>query len=264
MPSPSVFRLTGVLVATLAFASCKSLEVERVQVAIISVPTVRTEQGYVTSPSAFFIEGTGLALSSTQVGQEGCIDQAIRTGGTTVFDYLDAGASITARFAGPDATLTKRVADGRTTYGVAPGLELPFTPGAVITFTIPGAPGGFPARSVAGRTAEAFTPSTITLPASLTEDLNLTWTPVPDAAGSAMFYSIRYSSTGSAQDREIACVFRDDGTGVIGSAVLAQFRLGSNRTGVAQRARITANRTGLIITHITSTFEVPLTLTDAT
>jgi hypothetical protein len=77
-----------------------------------------------------------------------------------------------------------------------------------------------------------------------------------------MFYSLRYSSTGTTQDREIACVFRDDGTGVIGSQVLTSFRTGSNRTGMAQRARITANRTGLIITHITSTFEVTLTLTD--
>ena len=264
MPSAFRMRLAGVAVLAFLAASCKSLEVEPVQVAILNVPTQQTETGYVTSPSAFFIEGTGLALSSTQVGQEGCIDQAIRTGGTAVFDYLDAGNPITARFAGPEATLTRHVDGDQTTYDLADGLELPFTPGAIITFTIPGAAGGFPARSVAGRTAEAFTASPITLPASLTEDLNLTWTPVPEAAGSAMFYSIRYSSTGSTQDREIACVFRDDGTGIIGSQVLTSFRAGSNRTGVAQRARITANRTGLIITHLTSTFEFHLTLTDAT
>ena len=263
---PSVFpaRLAGVVALTLVAASCKSLEVEPVQVAILSVPTQQTENGYVTSPSAFFIEGTGLALSSTQVGQEGCIDQPIRTGGNASFTYLDAGNPVTARFAGPEVSLTRTVDGNRTTYDLAEGLELPFTPGAIITFNIPGAAGGFPARSVAGRTAEAFTASAITLPTSPTEDLNLTWTPVPEAPGSAMFYSIRYSSIGSTQDREIACVFRDDGTGVIGSQVLANFRLGSNRTGIAQRARITANRTGLIITHITSTFEFPLTLTDQT
>ena len=264
MPSTFPVRLAGVVALTLLVAACKALEVEPVQVAILNVPTQRTDAGYVTSPSAFFIEGTGLALSSTQVGQEGCIDQPIRTGGNAAFEYLDAGNPVTARFAGPEVSLTRHVDGNRTTYDLAPGLELPFTPGAIITFTIPGAAGGFPARSVAGRTAEAFTANAITLPTSLTEDLHLTWTPIPEAAGSAMFYSIRYSSTGTSQDREIACVFRDDGSGVIGSQVLANFRSGSNRSGVAQRARITANRTGLIITHITSTFEFPLTLTDET
>src|SRR5687767_5935421 len=101
---PSVFpaRLAGVVALTLVAASCKSLEVEPVQVAILSVPTQQTDNGYVTSPSAFFIEGTGLALSSTQVGQEGCIDQPIRTGGNATFAYLDAGNPVTARFAGPE------------------------------------------------------------------------------------------------------------------------------------------------------------------
>jgi hypothetical protein len=264
MPSVFPVRLAAVLAVTFLAASCKSFDVEPVQVAILSVPTELTESGYVTSPSAFFIEGTGLALSSTEVGQEGCIDQPIRTSGNAAFDYLDAGESITARFGGPDATLARSVVAGRTTYNLADGLEMPFTPGAIISFTIPGAAGGFPARSVAGRTAEAFTASAITLPGSLTEDLALTWTPVPNAPGSAMFYSIRYSSTGSTQDREIACVFRDDGTGVIGSNVLTNFRAGSNRSGMAQRARITVNRSGQVITHLTSTFEFQLTLTDET
>jgi hypothetical protein len=265
MTSPRSLRLAGVLTTGLLAAACQSFEVEPVQVALISVPTEQTEAGYETSPSAFFIEGTGIGLSSTAVGQEGCIDRLLSLpGGVPNFEYIDAGTSITAHFDGPDVTLTKTSVDGRPTYTVPEGLELEFTPGEVITFTIPGAAGGFPARTVSARTAEVFTASPITLPTTTSDDLTVTWTPVPEATGSAMFYSIRYSSTGATQDREIACVFRDDGSGVIGANVLSAFRSSSNRSAFAQRGRITASRTGNAITHVTSTFQIPVVLTDAT
>lgn len=256
-------RFAGVLAFTLFLAACRSLEVERVQVALISVPSELTEEGYESMPFASFIEGTGIGLSSTTVGQEGCIDRATTAStGSPTFDYIDAGPSITARFSGPEATLTKRTVDSRTTYALPEGISLAFTPGEQITVTIPGAVDGFPARQVTARTAEAFTAAEITLPTSTTADLTVTWTPVPDISGSAMFYSIRYSSPGVSDEREIACVFRDDGTGVIGATMLTEFRQSSVRDAIAQRARITANRAGSVITHVTSTFGVPVTLTD--
>jgi hypothetical protein len=255
-------RLARILAATLATAACSALEVEPVQVALISVPTEVTDNGYTTSPFASFIQGTGIGLSSTQVGQEGCLVRST-TGSTGAnFEYIDAGASLTARFAGPDVTLTKTTVEGREVYQLPAGASLAFTPGDMITFVIPGAPGGFPARQVSARTAEAFTAAPITLPTSLTEDLTVTWTGVPEVAGSAMFYSIRYSSPGNTSEREIACVFRDDGVGVIAAAMLTEFRQSSVREATAQRGRITSSRSGLVITHLTSLFEVPVTLTD--
>ena len=267
MPQSQSWRLAGSATFILVAASCSSLEVEPVQIALISVPTTRTEAGgFTTAPYASFIEGIGNGLSSTVVGQEGCVTRAYTGGsGNQSFDYIDAGTAITARFDGPDGSLTKVVDGARIRYQLAAASALAFTPGQTITFQIPGAEGGFPARLVAARTAEAFTPSAITLPANTADDLTVTWTPVPEVAGSAMFYSIRYSSPGmTVVDREIACVFRDDGSGVITAAMFNEFRQASIRQAFAQRARITANRIGNVITHVTSTFETPIVLTDAT
>ena len=264
MSSLHPLRLAGVLAVALLLAACKALEPEPVKVALLSVPTEDTGDGYASAPIAFFIQGTGIGLSTTLVGNEGCVVRRLTTGtGNQDFDYIDAGPSITARFDGPAATLTKVTANGRTTYELPAGTSLSFTPGQTITFSIPGAAGGFPASLVGARTAEAFTAGPVTLPASTSEDMTVTWTPVPEIAGSAMFYSIRYSSPGMTQvDREIACVFRDDGTGVIGSTMLTEFRQSPIRLATAQRARVTTSQTGAVITHVTSTFNVQLTLTD--
>jgi hypothetical protein len=262
MSTRHLLRLAGVTAAIL-LAGCKAFEVDNIQVALINMPTDEGQEGYVTSPTAVFIEGNGIGLSSTQVGQEGCVVANIgNSGSNSNFSYIEAGPSITASFDPPSGTLERTTVNGHAFYAMPAGISIPFVPGDVVTITIPGAPGGFPARQVTARTAEAFTAGPITLPTSTDADLPLTWTNVPDVTGSAMFYSIRYSTSGAIQDREIACVFRDDGTGVIGASLLSEFRASSNRTAIAQRGRISANRAGAIITHITSTFDVPVTLTD--
>ena len=259
-------RAALIAAALVAAAACDSFEVEKVQVALLNAPTEQGDDGYLTAPSAIFIQGTGIGLSSTQVGQEGCVVRDIAgTGGSLSFEYLDAGASIGARFDGPVATLPRTTAEGRITYETPDGLELSFTPGETITFDIPGAAGGFPQRLVSARTAEAFTPGDITLPTNTAENLTVTWTGIPEFSGSAMFYSIRYSGPGSTVlDREVACVFSDDGSGIVAASFLTEFRQASLREAIAQRGRITTSRTGRIITHVTSTFQMPVTLNDAT
>lgn len=258
-------RAPVVLAAAILVSACDAFEVEQVQVALLSVSTQAADEGgFLASPSAFFIEGSGIRLSSSSVGQEGCLIRSLTgSGGVVTFEYLDAGASIAARFDGPAATLPRSTAEGRITYETPEGLELSFTPGEIITFEIPGAAGGFPERVVTARTAEEFTAGAITLPANPADDMTLTWTGLPEVAGSAMFYSIRYSSPGSTLlDREIACVFSDDGSGVVAASLLTDFRQSSIRQAIAQRGRITTNRTGAVITHVTSTFDVPVVLTD--
>jgi hypothetical protein len=257
-------RAAVLIAATIAVPACDSFEVEEIQVALLSVPTQEGDEGYLTSPSAVFIQGTGIGLSSSQVGQEGCVDRDFTgSGGTLNFEYLDAGASVVARFDGPQVTMPRSTAEGRITYDTPEGLELPFTPGQTITFDIPGAAGGFPRRLAAARTAEEFTAAAITLPTNTTDNLTVTWTGIPEVPGSAMFYSIKYSSSGSTSlDREIACVFRDDGSGIVAAALLEQFRQSSVRQATAQRGRITTNRSGPVITHVTSTFSVNVLLTD--
>ena len=251
----------GVALMLLA-AACDSFEPELRQVAVITVPTQVTDEGYTTTPTVSFFEGTGIRLSSTLVSVEGCVDREIQGSfpGTQV--PIDAGPEITVLLSGTQATLTPRVTNGRMMYQLPEGASIPFNPGALINLSIPGADNGFPERVVSARTAEAFTVGTVTLPASSAGDLALTWTPVPTFQGSAMFFSFRYFSTSATGfDREIACVFIDDGTGVVNAGVLSGFRGSEFREILAQRAVITANQVGSAITHVTSTFGVTVPMT---
>jgi hypothetical protein len=262
--SRSRLSLLAPFVAVALFSACRSLEVESTQVALISLPTGRSGDVYIATPTAFFIEGRGLSLASSVVGLEGCIVRNLTPqSNTQPFTYLDAGETVTAAFDDVSAALIKHTDGAQTTYALPPGQSMPFTPGENITITIPGAAGGFPARTVVAPTAEAFTPAPVTLPVSLTADMPVTWSPAATLiVGSAMFYSFQYATAGGIPDREIACVFEDDGASFVGSAALTEFRQSSVRSATAQRGRITFNRVGGAITHVTSTFQVAVVLTD--
>ena len=244
---------------------CHSFELERTRFAIISVPaTAVAGGGYATKPTAFFFEGSGIQLSSTQLGDQGCLDRPFAPVAPAAFTRIDAGAAVEVNLGGTDATLSPAPSLTGTTYRLPDEQSIPFTPGNEITLTIPGAVGGFPARVVRARTVEAFTPGPVAIPASTTDDLELTWTPVPSLPGSAMFYSFRYAATASASiDREIACVFADDGTGFVPATTLSGFRNSGFRSVTAQRALISFERVGSAITHVTSTLLVPVPVVGA-
>ena len=262
MRIPAWVRTSAIAALGLGSVACDSLEVNDSQFGIFFVPAIQLEGGgYAADPSAVFFQASGVRLSSTTVGPEGCIVQAIQPLGSNDFDRIDAGDAITVNLAGTNAVLTPYAVGADITYELPDGEAIPFTPGDQITFSIPGAPGGFPARVVTVQTVEAFTPSTVTLPASTTSNLTLNWSPPPALPGTAMFYSFQYSSDNSGVlDREIACVFQDDGSGVVPASTLEGFRASDVRTIVAQRARIDVERIGDAITHVTTTISMPVQL----
>ena len=262
MISPAWVRVPVLLAIGLFTGACDSLEVEDNQFGVIFVPTVRLESGgYAATPSAIFFEASGVRLSSTQIGAEGCIVQDIPPTGSNAFDAIDAGDAIAVNLGGTDAVLEPYTVGAQVTYQLPEGESIPHTPGDQITFSIPGAAGGFPARVVMVQTVEAFTPGDVVLPASTTADLTVTWSPASTTPGTAMYYSFRYSDEATgALDREIACVFADDGSGVVTASMLQGFRESELHTIVAQRARIVADQIGEAVTHITTTMSLPVDL----
>ena len=264
MTSPVWVRLSALALISTAFVACDSLEVADSKFGIIFVPTERLADGtFVTTPSAFFFQASGVRLASTQVGAEGCIVQAIQPAGSDSFQRIDAGDAVAVNVSGNDAVLNPYAAGAQVTYQLPEGEKIPFTPGDQITVSIPGAPGGFPARVVMVETVPAFTPAEVTLPAATTSDLTVTWTPASTSTTTAMFYSFRYASENSSLiDQEIACVFADDGSGVVPASTLTGFRQSEPRMIIAQRARIVAERIGEAITHVTTTMSVPVELNE--
>ena len=255
-------RLLAPLAVVVAASACQDLEVDKNQFGIINIPTVATGTGFTSRPSAFFFEGTSIRLSTTEIGSEGCVDRAIPSAPVESFDYIDAGPAVEVRLSGQAAELVRETSGGFINYELAGDQPIEFTPGDIVTVSIPGSVGGFPTAIVSARTVAPFTHGDVSLPASEADNLTLTWTNSgPIAPGSAMFHSLKYSTVGSAQfDREIACVFADDGSGVVTSNLLSGFRNSDLRGIVAQRALITIQRVGSGITHITSSYAVPVEL----
>jgi hypothetical protein len=250
--------LLGLAIATMG---CRDiLQAEASNYAIINVETLSTGAStYGARPSALFFNAAGIFLSSSVVARDSCIVQRFPPDvSNPALDYLDPGSPVVARFARPQTsgTLTARTQGSVTSYVLPEGATIAFVPGDTITVEVPGIEDGFEERTIVARTAEAFVPSQLTIPASSQADMPVTWTPGATAIpGSAMFYSLRFSApAASSINREIACFFIDDGNATVPFESLFDFREATLRDVRAQRIRVTANRIGTTVTHVTSTF----------
>ncbi len=252
-------RAALLIAAVFLIAGCRALEVAQLDFAIINVPVSETATGYATAPVAFFFRGSGVQLPSTNVNQEGCVTLTISNQGNVQdLDYINAGSPVVATLSGNSGSLTPRTAGDRTTYELDAGTEIEFTPGATISVAIPGASGGFPTLVVTARTSEFFQADAVTVPSA--GDMVVTWTP-PTLTGTAMFYSFRYAWSGSTtENRELACVFRDDGSGTVPEGNLTEFRQATVRSIQSQRGTATTERIGDAVTHVLSTVEVQVPL----
>ena len=258
-----VFVLLALVVSTLG---CRDIiQPEKSNYAIINVETLPTGSTFAALPTGLFFNAAGIFLSSSVVSQDSCIIQRYPPDiANPALDYLDAGSGVVVRFNRPQTqgTLTPRTQSGVRSYVLPEGTSIPFVPGDTVTVEIPGATGGLGQTTASARTAEAFTPAPLSLPASNQTDMPVSWTPgVTSIPGSAMFYSLRYSAPAtSTLNREIACFFVDDGSAAVPFEVLFDFRNATVRSARATRIRITANRIGNTVTHITSTFpaQVPV------
>ncbi len=259
-------RTAAWLAFGLSIAGCQSLDIEDTQFGIISVPmTVSEGGGIVARPAAFFFEGRGVRLSTTQVGAEGCLAQDIDEPGEDTFRDIDAGDALTVIIGDGDTaeegTLVPSAIGERTVYQLPGGESMSIVPGERVTVNIPGAGGGFPARSITTLTVGDFTPDPVTIPISDAGDVTVTWSPASTNTGTAMYYSFQYASEGETLDKEVACVFVDDGSGAVPRALLSDFRLAEIREAKAQRALISIDRLGGAITHFTTSLLKPVVVT---
>ena len=266
---PRIGRFAVLVLAgfTVSVSGCREiLKPEASNYAIINIETLATTGAtYGARPTGLFFNAAGVFLSSSIVGRDSCIIQAYPPNVTTpALDYLDVGTGVVVRFERPETegTLTPRTQSGVTSYGLPAGESIPFVPGDTVTVEIPVSAAILEPITLSARTAEAFTPSAVTLPTNNQSDLNVTWTPAATAIpGSAMFYSLRYAAPSTTTlNREIACFFIDDGSAAIPFEALFDFRESTVRSGDATRLRIVANRIGNTVTHLTSTFTADVTI----
>jgi hypothetical protein len=215
---------------------------------------------YGASPTAVFYTSTALVLPSSRVNQDSCriISYSVLPPATDTVSFLDAGASLTLAVGGGSVSLPKTTQGSTTSYRIAANGRVTFTPGDSATLTIPGASPGFPATTIAFRTAEAFTRDSVAVPAA-GAGIPLVWTPAGDST-SKMVFSLRYASSGSPKlNQQVYCVLRDDGAFTIPVALAGGWRFAyqDRREVAATRWRTRILSTADATVETIATFDVP-------
>ena len=256
-------RAWGALVAT-AFAGAAAcadpIEVPDSNFALLTVAASEGEP-YTTRPSGLFFRSPGVLVPSGIVGQDSCETQ-LYPGDVSVpdLDYLDAGPSVTVRLSGETGLLVPMAQNGVESYAMVPGTSIAYTPGDTAQFEIPGAAEGFAALTVRAKTAEAFVAQPIVVAQNASE-VAIRWTAATPSTGSAMSYEFRYARGSTVLNRRLLCFLVDDGSADLSATALREFAEATIRETRATRIRIRATRVGETVSHVTSTFLAPVTVT---
>lgn len=245
--------------ALLAAAACSraDLRVQQEDYAVIYLDAVPVAGGTSVSPYATFFRSQPLGIATSVSPLDSCRLAAYSDSTTAIANTagIDAGATVKVSVSGDSVSLTPTVQPGIRTYRLPGSQGLLFTPGDTVRITIPGAPGGFLASTIAARTADAFTRSALPVP-DTGAAIALTWT--PDALpGSSMLVSLRYNAPGtSLLNTQVFCSLVDDGTFTIPSAVLAGWRAASVRDAVTSRWRTEIRQIGNSFLIVSSTYSL--------
>lgn len=198
-----------------------------------------TGTAYTTSPVIAFYRVTAASFITTAAVRDTCFTAAYAESSTNAPSNappLSAGTTITVAIGSRVDTLARPSSATDETYRTKLAAGIPYTPGDSMIFTISGDPNGFPASSFRGKTAEAFTlaPLVIT-PAG--DPINVSWSPA-GGSNSAMLLTMRYAAgTSTTFNRQVACTFVDDGSGVVPGFLADVWRAASTRDHIAQRMR---------------------------
>lgn len=218
------------IVAVLALAGCKlssDLPTSR-PLGVINQKGVQVAPNtYATAPVGVFFNASGITTPDSRYVVDSCTQTIypIDTGATPKYSYLDAGPNVSVQTDLASGQLKPDTSLGGLVSYVVPGDSLlPFTPGAPITFTVPGATNGYPAISLAAATAGPYTFGPIdTLPDPTA--FTITWSPAA-GTGSAMVISLQFAtgSTATAPDQQIYCSLVDDGSVTIPQRLASLWR----------------------------------------
>lgn len=221
---------------------------------LVSASIRSAEGSYVVRPEAAFVNATVAPSSDSRSTLDSCLLGAYDPT-QRLPEHLDAGDSLVFT-AGLETTILRPNNSFGVIRYVADPPEQAFVPGTAVSFTIPGAAGGFPAATISSLTPLALTALTpIPGSPSTTEPTTLAWEPVGDDS-SRVEVLLLYAGPGSLDyDQQIVCDWRDDGSGTIRPELLSGWIQSQ-----AQRAEVTRYRTqrteiGDAVLYLLATFD---------
>lgn len=214
-----------VLLLALGVAGCSGLEEpDAVPVGILHVFAQAGDAGqFVGWPEATFLKALRPELPDSRDSSDICQLADLISIPVGRVENLDAGDSI--RFTTDEATvyLYPELDLAGNEHYVPEVAFVSLTPGAVVTFQIPGA-GGFPAAAFTALTAPALTQlSPIPRSTSVSDSVVVTWAPAGDDS-TRFEISLQFATEGSTVvNRQVLCQWRDDGRGVIAGTLLTEW-----------------------------------------
>ncbi|MCX5763187.1 MAG: hypothetical protein NTU67_00905 [Gemmatimonadetes bacterium] len=253
--------LFAVVLALPVLASCKGSTSADLgsPLAMITLNARTKAGGYTTAPSANFYRAGSFVLSSAGSATDTCQTAPYPLTNYNTASVIGAGTGVVTTIKTALDTLKRATTVDGTYSGRLTGLS--FTPGDTVNFSILGDLSGFPASTVFGKTAEAFTMSAANPPVA-GQPLLLTWSPAAPLA--AMIVSLRYNDgTGvpTVANAQILCDFVDDGAGTVPAALAARWAAGNitARSTLFQRLRtvVTRGSDATSFINVRSTFELP-------
>jgi len=230
-------------------------------VAVVLMNARTHNSGYTTFPRVNFYSVGQATFTFSNVNSDTCVvapyDSAAAV--TTTPTRIGAGAFMIMAVSGDTDSLYKATTSDQT-YAPATPTGITFTPGDSVFFNVAGDAAGFPPLFGSGRTAEAFTITTPTIP-PVGQPMFINWTPALDN-NAAMYVSLLYNSGGgTALNTQIFCDFHDDGQGTVQANLLPAL----SSSAVPWTMRAQRVRSALLTTsagangymNVISTFEVP-------
>lgn len=234
--------------------------------ATLSAPTIPTgvltlfarsaNGSYVARPEALFAQaGSALSADSRSTVDTCRVGDYIPQSTNIILDQIDAGDSIVFA-AGSETTALRPVKRfGITVYAAEPP-EVDIVPGTEVSFTIPGAVGGFPATTISSLTPPALT-ALAPIPARPSPDqpLEVTWEPVGD--DSSRFEALLiYARQGTINfNEQVVCEWRDDGSGTIRPELLAGWALSELQRIEVSRYRTQRREIADTVLFLLATFD---------
>lgn len=219
------------LIGLVALSACLNTDAPtRRDDGYIAVNLPATEQGGATAKALFFVDPGGLRfLPNSRFPADTCGIRPFAPGSGPLVplgvQYLFAGDSITMQTDSATAFLMPSASpDGSISYELSGQDAVPITPGSEVTFSIPGAPDGYPPSTLAGLTAGPYTLGPIDTLPDETVGLSISWSPAGDDS-SAVNLSLQYATQGSSVlDEQIFCSLRDDGAYMIPARLIDGWR----------------------------------------
>jgi hypothetical protein len=227
-----------------------------VPVGVVTLFARSGDNGYVARPEGLFALASGPPTANSRSTVDTCqVGDYVPQSTSISIVQVDAGDSLVFAVGAATTLLRPIKRFGITVYAAQPA-EIGFVPGSEVTFTVPGAPGGFPATTISSLTPAALTSLTpISSRPPLDQPLDVAWSPVGDDSSRVEVLLI-FARQGTTEfNEQVVCDWRDDGTGVIRAQLLGGWSLSEVQRIEVSRYRTQRQEMGDTVMVLLATFD---------